>query len=159
MNINPVHVPYFGRQYPIAGDRDYGTWSVTIMNDEDFALRNMFEAWNNRINSIISNRQRSNSPQDYMADVQVNQYGKNGPGDSSGIIRGYNIVNAWPGNVGPIGLDWGATNTIETFDVTFYFSYVTPFSGYSPTQSPDSTVSTSANSAALAATFTSNAVK
>lgn len=159
MNINPVQVPYFGRHYPIPGDRDFGTWSITVMNDEDFQLRNMFESWNNNMNSLISNRANVNTPTTNMVDLQVNQYGKNGPGDSTGIIRGYNIVNAWPANIGAIGLDWDATNTMETFDVTFYFSYFTPFSGYSPTQAPDSTVSTSANTAALAATFISNAVQ
>ena len=38
-------VPYFGRQIKYAGDRTFQDWTVQVINDEDFAVRNAMEAW------------------------------------------------------------------------------------------------------------------
>lgn len=126
--VDPVDVPYFGRKIKVAGDRTFADWTVTVMNDEDFKLRNDFEAWLNYINTHISNRSASadGSPENYKVDVQVIQFGKAGPGDDSGIIRSYSLVGAFPTSVDAISLDWDTTNAIETFDVTFAYDYWIP---------------------------------
>ena len=43
MTIDPIEVPYFGRKIKLAGDRTFADWTITIMNDEDFGIRSMFE--------------------------------------------------------------------------------------------------------------------
>ena len=42
-NIAAIDVPFRGRIFKVAGDRTIETWSVTVINDEDFKLRNAFE--------------------------------------------------------------------------------------------------------------------
>ena len=42
-NIAQIDVPFRGRIYKVAGDRTIDTWTVTIINDESFELRNAFE--------------------------------------------------------------------------------------------------------------------
>ena len=37
-NIAAIDVPFRGRIFKVAGDRTIETWSVTIINDEDFKL-------------------------------------------------------------------------------------------------------------------------
>ena len=86
--ISSISVPYMGRKTKVAGDREFQPWVITLQNDEDFAQRNMFEGWHNKINAIISNRQ--DSPEgnllDYKVDAEVLQYGKAGPGDDNGVL-------------------------------------------------------------------------
>lgn len=143
--IDPINVPYWGRQIPFAGNRTFAPWTITIMNDEGFKHRNMFESWHNKINTLVSNRQDSTVQDmlDYMVPANVLQFGKAGPSDDSGIIRSYQFEGMFPVDVGRIQLDWDAGNQIETFDVTFVYRYWIPVifdpeaQVYSPTISPD----------------------
>ena len=41
--VGTVEVPYRGRVLKIAGDRTFEPWTVTVINDEGFKLRNAFE--------------------------------------------------------------------------------------------------------------------
>ena len=127
--LDLVEIPYFGRRIRIAGERLFKDWTITIMNDEDFKLRDMFESWSNKINAHVSNRQDSPPGDllDYKVDsVEVLQYGKTGPGVDSGVIRSYQFFGMFPLRVEQIPLDWGRGNTIETFDVTFMYDYWVP---------------------------------
>jgi len=120
--IGEVQVPYFGRQIKLAGDRVFANWSVTVMNDEDYLVRNAFEIWHNSINTIVSNIKTSTSPNDYKsATATVTQYSKDG-----GPIKSYDFVNIFPLNLEEMGLDWDGTNQIQTFGVTFAYDYWLP---------------------------------
>jgi hypothetical protein len=54
-SIAPIELPYMGRKMRVAGDRTFDTWSVTVINDEDFRIRHAMESWMNRINSLEGN--------------------------------------------------------------------------------------------------------
>ena len=41
--LGTVEVPYRGRVLKIAGDRTFEPWTITIMNDKNFKLRDGFE--------------------------------------------------------------------------------------------------------------------
>ena len=47
--VGTIVVPFRGRQLKIAGDRTFAEWTVTIINDVNFKLRNAFETWMNAI--------------------------------------------------------------------------------------------------------------
>ena len=47
--IGVIEVPFRGRVLKIAGDRTFEPWTITIMNDTKFTLRNAFELWANSI--------------------------------------------------------------------------------------------------------------
>jgi hypothetical protein len=49
-NLGTIEVGYFGRKVKVAGDRTFDEWSVTVINDEDFLIRNAMEEWMNQIN-------------------------------------------------------------------------------------------------------------
>ena len=69
----------------------------TIINDEDFAIRNAMEQWSNSINSFQSNlRTTGGSPALYKADAQVIQYSQTGD-----VLREYNFVGIFPTEVAP----------------------------------------------------------
>jgi len=120
--ISSVDIPYFGRKIKIAGDRTFADWAVNVMNDEDFAVRSMFEAWSNALNRMVSNVRDPNiSQEQYKSDLDVIQYSKDGE-----IIRAYQIVGAFPTAIGQIALDWNSTNSVEVFSVNFSYDYWVP---------------------------------
>lgn len=122
MTLSQIEVPYFGRKIKVAGERTFADWSITVMNDEDFIARSMFEAWSNAINRIVSNvRDVALSAEQYKTDVEVIQYGKDGI-----PLRGYILVGAFPTQIGAIALDWDSANAVETFSVNFAYDYWVP---------------------------------
>lgn len=120
--LDSIPVPYFGRKIQYAGDRDFPPWTVTIMNDDDWALRTAIEGWSNLINPMISNRMDpSVFPTGYKQTALVTQYDKTG-----NPISVYQFVGIFPTNVDAIQLDWDGTNQIEQFDVTFAYDWWQP---------------------------------
>ena len=107
-------VPYFGRDIKYAGDRTFEDWEVTIINDEDFSIRNAMEAWSNAINSHISNTRAL--PQQYKSDAIITQYGKDGQ-----TLRIYNFQGIHPLNIGSIAMAWETKDSIEEFTVSFQY--------------------------------------
>lgn len=118
--VGMVPVQYFGREVKVAGNRTFADWTVTILNDEDFTLRNAMESWFRGINdnetNLRSSRARTN--QLYGVDAEVLQYGKSGS-----VLKSYKFVGMFPVDIAPIDLDWGTNDTIEEFSVTFNYQY------------------------------------
>lgn len=110
-------MPYFGRFIKLQGDRTFADWDVTVMNDEDFALRNMMERWSSLMNSHVSNvMDESVFPLGYKTNATVKQFGKTG-----NIIAKYQFQGLWPRVVSPIQLDWAQQNAVEEFQVVFSY--------------------------------------
>ena len=123
--LGTIEVPYFGRTIKLAGDRTFTDWTVTVMNDEDFLVRSMFEKWSNELNKLQANvRKAYGSENDYKAVMNVIQYSKDGK-----AIRSYDIIGAFPTSVDAIELNWDSTNQVETFGVTFAYDYWLPSPG------------------------------
>lgn len=120
--VGTIEVPYFGRKIKVAGDRTFADWGVTVLNDEDFSVRAMFEAWSNALNRLVANIRDPNlATENYKVDLDVLQYGKDGT-----TIRAYQLIGAWPTAIGPIGLNWESQNQIEEFTVNFAYDYWVP---------------------------------
>jgi hypothetical protein len=118
-----VTVPYFGREVKFVGNRTFADWTVTIINDENFRIRNFFERWMNAINSHAENFRDPNffSPTQYVCDATVSQFSKSGT--TKGVISQYQFVGMFPTDISAIDLDWGSNDTIEEFTVNFTYQY------------------------------------
>lgn len=134
--INKVPIPYFGRKIQVAGDREYVDWRCTIMNDEDFAVKDSLEAWHNAINSIIGNRLNEEvagiNPQlnnSYKTDGMITQFAKTGPGEIDGVgaIKTYKFTGMFPIEIDSIRVDWNDTDAIEEFNVTWAYDWWEPY--------------------------------
>tara|TARA_Y100000592_G_scaffold35649_1_gene56607 strand:- start:186 stop:713 length:528 start_codon:yes stop_codon:yes gene_type:complete len=117
MNIGNVNVPFRGRQIKIAGDRTFDTWSITVLNDTDFKLRNAFERWQNGINNMTDNEGLSN-PVDYQVDAFIDQLDRNG-----NTLKSYTLRGAYPVTLDDIALNYATNDEIESFGVTFQYQY------------------------------------
>ena len=130
-NVAPIEVPFRGRVLKVAGDRTFDTWSVTIINDENFKLRNAFETWMDAMSRTSTNVGATN-PSSYMATAYVHQLGRGANaginaqkstdvGDGSNIkpLKSYKFVDIFPTEVGSIELSYDSSDSIEEFQVTF----------------------------------------
>ena len=135
-NIGNIPVPFRGRVLPVAGDRTFDPWTVTIINDTSFNIRDAMEQWSNSINDLQFDGGITN-PANYQTDAFVTQLGRvndnkgtlSGGGDDMQQIRQYKFFGIYPNAVSSIPLDYGATDQIEEFQVTFNYIYWTVMQG------------------------------
>ena len=114
--VGQVAIPYGGRTIKIAGERQYGDWSTTVMNDEGFIIRNAVEKWIDIINQKTTNFRAF--PSEYKVDLTVAQYSKKGP-----PLKLVKLVGCFPTAVSEIALDWGSADAIEEFSITWSYDY------------------------------------
>ena len=123
--VTPITIPFRGRNLKIAGDRTFDVWTVTIINDTDFALRGSFERWMNSIAQVSTNAGNTD-PLDYQTDAIVHQLGRAAVSGGAGaqesavdqpILRSYQFHGIWPTNVSAIELSYDNTDAIEEFTV------------------------------------------
>ena len=124
-NIASIDVPFRGRIFKVAGDRTIDTWTITIINDEDFRLRRAMEFWTEQIASLDTNL-GATSPNAYMAAAKVYQLGRgssprstDNTGESNAVLAEYEFVDIFPTEVSAIDLSYDSSDTIEEFTVTF----------------------------------------
>ena len=131
-NIGNIPVPFRGRVLPVAGDRTFDPWTVTVINDAQFNIRDAMEQWSNLINDLQFDVGDIN-PADYQTKAEVFQLSRQSQGSggqSAGkggeiiqTLRTYNFEGIYPTEVSSIALDYGATDQIEEFQVTFNYLF------------------------------------
>jgi hypothetical protein len=129
--IASIDVPFRGRILKVAGDRTVENWTVTVINDENFNIRNAMEAWMNGI-ARLSNNTGAVNPGSYMTDAFVHQLGRgysNGrfsksnsdsaDGEKVTPLKSYKFIDIFPVSVSSIDLSYDSSDTIEEFTVEF----------------------------------------
>ena len=115
-----IEVPYFGRMIKIPGNRTFDNLSVTILNDENYTIRNGVEKWMQRMNDHKTNTSRA-TMESIQAQITISHYKVNG--QSTG--QGWKFVDAFPVALSEIALDWGSNDTAEEFTIDFAYDYWT----------------------------------
>ena len=123
--IANIDVPFRGRIFKVAGDRTVDQWSVTIINDENFRLRNAFEEWVNLIANLDTNL-GARDPSAYMVNAKVYQLGRGSTpqsttnaGNANSVLKEYEFQDIFPTTVSAIDLSYDSTDAIEEFTVDF----------------------------------------
>ena len=130
-NIASIDVPFRGRTFKVAGDRTYDTWSITVINDTDFAIRTFMENWMQYIGQYKDASGVTN-PNDYMASAQVDQLNRNASTmtqtTQGGIVvaKSYKFEDIFPTNISAIDLSFDSSDAIEEFTVEFQVNYWYP---------------------------------
>ena len=124
--IGSYDVFYHGKAIHVAGDRSFDTWDTTIINDEDFGIRDTLENWmatisnhtlNTRDKDVFQANDRSEGQSaKYKASLMVTQFSK--AGDD---LRTYVFTGAWPSALSTINLDWATASEIEEFTCTWMY--------------------------------------
>ena len=123
--IAQIDVPFRGRIFKVAGDRTIDQWSVTIINDENFRIRNAMEQWVDLI-AKLDNNLGATDPTAYMTNAKVFQLGRGSSpnsttnaGDANTVLKEYEFIDIFPTTVSPIDLSYDSSDTIEEFTVDF----------------------------------------
>ena len=137
-NIASIDVPFRGRIFKVAGDRTFDTWTITVINDEDFKIRNAMERWMQFIGQFADGS-GATEPGSYMREALVKQLkrsasnvgGNNVVGQGLEIAAQYKFYDIFPTNISQIDLSYDSSDTIEEFTVEFQVQYWSPFTGES----------------------------
>ena len=126
MAVATIDVPYFGRTIKVPGNKTFDNWSVTIINDEGFAIRNGMEKWiaamgTHEGNVATVGTDFTASGGTLFGNATVSHYDKAG----SKTIAEYKFVNIFPVSLAEITLGWDANDAIEEFAVEFAYDYWT----------------------------------
>ena len=121
--IGSYDVFYHGKAIKVAGDRSFDTWDTTIINDEDFGIRNTLESWmasisNHKLNTRdkgVFNTSEGDVAK-YKSTLKVIQFSKAGK-----ELRTYEFTGAWPSALSTINLDWSTASEIEEFTCTWVY--------------------------------------
>lgn len=159
--INVIDVPFRGRNLKIAGDRTFDPWTLTVINDTDFKIRNAFEKWMNFMNKLDDNAGII-TPAAYQADWKVYQLGRglrssstdtntsktsaNGiPTGAMPTLKQYIFKGCFPTSVSAIDLSYDTSDSIEEFTVDLQVQWVDILNRDNSDSSSAATVLTSIN--------------
>ena len=125
-NIAPLAVNYAGRAYKWSGFRTFDNWTVTVLNDEDFAIREKMMEWMRIISGKLDGTRNTNygspvttgtTPGYYEGNATVKQLGKDGA-----VKQVYKFYNLWPTELAEIGVDW-SSDIIQEYTIGFAYDY------------------------------------
>jgi hypothetical protein len=117
--VNPAIVQYRGREVKFVGDRIYAPWTITVLNDSEMSIRNAIEEWMGGMEDYATKLGRL-QPSEYQRDLDVFQLDRNG-----NVLKSYKLVNAFPVDLSPVALDFGANDQISQFQVTWQYQHFT----------------------------------
>ena len=141
--VGLVEVPFRGRTFKVAGDRTFAPWSITVINDTDFAIRNAMETWMQTI-AQYKDGSGATGPGEYMREATVMQLLRDPSATGATVGAGTNVNNIdkqagqyrfydiWPTNISAIDLSYDSSDVIEEFTVEFQVNYWAPLSKNNP---------------------------
>ena len=120
--IAALPVNYVGRPIKYAGFRTFDNWTTTIINDDDFSMRNKVMEWMRTISGQLDGERNESyggyatpTGQYFEGSATVTQVNKDGVDGQS-----YTINNIWPTNLGEITLGWDS-DAIEEYSVEWCY--------------------------------------
>ena len=115
--IAEIPIQFRGRQLYLAGDREFETWTTTVINETDFGLRNGFEQWLSGINDLETS-QGVNDVSAYSTDILVTQLDRD-----NNALKTYTFINCWPTAVAAIDLSFDTVSEVEQLEVTWRYTH------------------------------------
>jgi hypothetical protein len=128
--LSTIPVAFRGRTLKIAGDRTFDPWTITVINDTNYEIRNAFEKWMN-----LMNRHDDNAgvitPALYQKEMIVKQLSRgveNEPAlpattDAMPVLKTYKFYGCWPSDISAIDLSYDSSDQIEEFTVTLQYQW------------------------------------
>lgn len=119
MTIEAKEIPFAGIPLRYPGNLNYtNEMTISFRTAQTFLVRNALEQWMFDIrNPLEGGGQYCRGSEDTLQLAITNDAGR--------IIRGYELIGAWPSSLGDIAYNNESDNP-TTFDVTFTYSYWCP---------------------------------
>lgn len=123
-NMGIAIVNYFGRQIKYPGNRPVvEDLTMTVINDEGYAIRNQIENWMEKLNSHFGNSRSQDfeTRSNYVADINLSTYRKVG----GTTDQTWTFKNCFPISLDAVPLAWDANDTIMEYSVVWKYDYWT----------------------------------
>lgn len=115
---------FFGRKYHYPGEKDYQTWTFTVLDDTGSNdLWYAFQRWQNKINNHQTNVSQNitSANQTYKAqNWQIRHLDLNG----STVLKEFTMHGCWPSTVSQLSLNMMTPNNMNMFSVVVVFDYI-----------------------------------
>lgn len=119
MTLGVIEVPFRGRRIKVPGDRTFADWTVTVINDEDQAMRRAFSNWMNYINAVDGEEALRANSGDYRCTIRIEHLRADGT-----TSRVYELYDAFPTDLGAIDLSYDTVDAIQEFTVSFQYHFM-----------------------------------
>lgn len=119
--VSSIDVPYFGRKIKVLGDRTFAPITITVINDENYAIRKALEEWMDRMSGhrvSTSQFRGGNTDGSYTANQEIVQYGRQGD-----VLRRYSLIGAFPTTLAEMSLDWSTNDSIQEYTCEFAYQW------------------------------------
>jgi hypothetical protein len=132
--ISTIPVPFRGRTLKISGDRTFDPWTITVINDTNYKIRNAFEKWMNYMNRHDDNAGVI-TPAAYQREMLVYQLGRGvvatdttnatlpDTNNQMPVLKTYKFYGCWPSDITPMELSYDSSDTIQEFSVTLQYQW------------------------------------
>ena len=124
MSTKTLSYDYFGRKYHYPGEKDYGNWAFTVIDDTGLSnnMWRMFQRWHNGINNHSTNESfLLGNGKDYKAyDWQIRHLDFNG----ENTLKVFKLHGCWPAAVQQMSLNMLQPNTMNSFNVIILYDYI-----------------------------------
>ena len=122
--LNPIIIPFRGRQIFIAGDRTFDAWTTTVFSDAAWTIRGQLEQWSELMQDMGEFSTGASNPSVYYGEAKVTQMDRNDK-----PINTYTLYQLWPQTIDPIDLAYDTNDAVMEFGVTWRFNYMNSQSG------------------------------
>jgi len=123
--LGVIEVPFRGgRKIKIPGDRTFADWTVTIINDENHTMRNAFNYWVDYVSTADYDSDKKSTKIDYYSTVTIHHLKADGT-----TSRKYQLIDAYPTDIGAVDLSFDSTDTLSDFTVNFQYHYMEAVAG------------------------------
>ena len=117
--LGQIEVPFRGRKLKLPGSREYAEWTITVIADGEFKIRNAFERWVDDIYSAVGNVA---SDEHDLSGALFPTWGVDQLNRKGEPIKSYQFFYCFPSSVGQMELD-AENEDLATFEVTLQYSY------------------------------------
>lgn len=118
-----IEYDYFGRKWNYPGEKDYGTWSFSVLDDLGNDIANLwkqFHSWQNLINNHETNKSTLSGYK--TASLKIKHLNING--DETTPLKTYILEGCWPSTVKGINFNMGGNAKLNSFVVTMHFDSI-----------------------------------
>ena len=115
--VGLVEVPYQNRKLKVPGDRTFADWTATVIQDEEYKMRNQLLEWQKQILGF-SEFKTTIGPGDAHSQITIQPYDRDG--EKAGHVAN---VYGWPSEIGSVDLSWESADAIQEYTVTFSVSW------------------------------------
>ena len=115
--VGMVEVPYQNRKLKVPGDRTFADWTITVINDQNYVLREALLMWQRNI-SGFSGMESIIGVSEAHKTIEIQPYSRDG---SKATFM--HTVYGWPTEVGSIELNWETVDAVQEYTVNFAVSW------------------------------------